>query len=134
MIVSHGLGGILSSSRISIVASSSSIISAEMDFFLRVPKFFFVDELGGSGRNLTLGMNRTCSVSIPSPSCGGTYLVVSSIMSIGDTVSMTDSVGVLVLEIKITMLCRKLDFSLAIAENNFSSRMQQNETKLGCKD
>ena len=88
---SGGLSGISSDNQISTVASSSSIISAEMTFFLRVPERFFIDELGGLGHNLTLGMTKICSFSCASLSYSGTYRAMYSIMSIGDAVSTVDS-------------------------------------------
>ena len=49
------------------------------------------------------------------------HLVVSSIMSVGDTNSTTDSPIVLVLEIEITMLCGKISCSLTVVDNSLSS-------------
>ena len=61
--------------------------------------------LGGSGRNLTSGINGICSASSATTTCGGTYLEVSSMISMGNTVSTTDSVTALELGVEIATIC-----------------------------
>ena len=51
---------------------------------------------------------------------GGTYMTVSSIMSVGDAVEIPDYLTVLVLEMEITILCGKNTSDLAVVEGNLS--------------
>ena len=52
---------------------------------------------------------------------------ISSIMVIGDGVSTVDSVIVLVLEIKITMLYGKISSTLVVVDNNGTLSLEYNK-------
>ena len=82
----------------------SSLSSGGGVSFLWLLDHFLFDVRGGSGRNLTLGMNGICSASSKTTSCNGTYAAVSSIMGVGEGVATPYSATVFVLEIDMTIL------------------------------
>ena len=96
--------------QIPIIAFSFLIRSVETTLLLREPERFFVDEPGGSGGNLTSEMTRTCSFSNPIPTYSGTYPTVSSIMSVGNTISLTKSMTTLELGVEIAIHCKKITY------------------------
>ena len=115
-----GFGGISSGSLISTVAYSSSCSGVVGSFFFRLLDHFPIDGPGRFGLNLTSGMNGICSTSLATMAYGGTYMTVSSIMSVGDAVTIPDYATVLVLEMEITILCGKNTLDLVVVEGNLS--------------
>ena len=104
-------------------SSSSCSGGGTVAFLFHLPKPFplIVPEgPGGSSCNLTEGINGLCLSSFRVVGCDGTYRVVSSMVIVGDAIAIPDFVVVLVLEIEITMLRKKLSSSLAVENNNFS--------------
>ena len=102
------LGAIYGVSIVTHYVSSSSSGGSIGAFFLRLPEHFPVDDPGGSGLNLTSGINGICLASSTTMVCDATYTTVYSIMRVGDEVTTPDSATVLLLEMEITMLCGKL--------------------------
>ena len=73
--------------------------------FQQLEDCFLFDMLGGSGPNLTSGMNGIILASSATKANGGTNAVVPSIMGVLEGVSMPYYTTVLVLEIDMNILC-----------------------------
>ena len=97
------MGGIFSGFLIP-TAASSSFGSGDVVFLWLLDRFLF-DVPGGSSHNLTLGMNGICLACSTTMTISGEIVVVSSMMGIGEGISMHDFATVLVLEIEITIIC-----------------------------
>ena len=74
---------------------------------LRLPNRFLFYVSGGSGPNLTSGMNGACSTSSATMVDGGTNAEISSIMGVGEGILMNDSEMMLLLDIEMNILCEE---------------------------